>query len=79
MELDVFRAKARLEVKKGRPYSVTEMSEKTGLHRNGLRRILRGDAKQVSMTTLAALLEFFRGEGLSIQVGDLFREVPASS
>lgn len=74
IEPNVFYLKNRLEAMAGRSYSISEISEGTGLHRNTLRHLINRNVQRIDLDTLAVLLKYFREEGLDITAGDLLRE-----
>ncbi|HMN30621.1 MAG TPA: helix-turn-helix transcriptional regulator, partial [Caldilineaceae bacterium] len=59
---------------RNRRYSYAEVAEKSGLTRQGVRRLLTEQTLTIRVDTLARLLDFFRAEGLDITLGDLFTE-----
>lgn len=73
ISLNVFRLKAQLEGKKERRYTIAEMSEKTGLHRNTVRGLLNGRTRRIDLDVLGSTLAFFQQEGLEVEVADLFK------
>jgi hypothetical protein len=61
----------KLEEKNGR-YSYARISDKSGISRQGVRRLLVEGTQQIDVGTLSKLLAFFAAEGMPITVGDLF-------
>ena len=72
---NLFELRQRLELAHGRRYSWDEIAEKSGLHPHTLYNLSGNKSKRVDMTTLGALLRFFRGEGMPITFNDLFTEL----
>jgi hypothetical protein len=62
---------SKLEEKNGR-YSYARISDKSGISRQGVRRLLVEGTQQIDVDTLSKLLAFFAAEGMPITVGDLF-------
>lgn len=72
VRLNLFGVKNRLEKHLRREVSIVEIAEGMGVNKHGLYKAYNGDTGAVSFETLGKLLEFFRGHGLEIEVGDLF-------
>ena len=71
IRLNVFSLVKQLEAKKGRNYSIAEIVDKTKLHRNTIRGLLRGSSKRIDLDSLTVMWNFFINEGLVITPGDL--------
>lgn len=71
IKLNVFSTLKKLEALQGRNYSIAEVVEKTKLHRNTVRGLLRGTTKRIDLDSLTAFFLFFLNEGLEIKVNDL--------
>jgi hypothetical protein len=48
------------------------MAASAGLHHNTVSRIGTNKTDRVDLATLARLLAFFRGEGMPVEIQDLF-------
>lgn len=69
--LNLHRPLALLEQKNGR-YSYADIADKSGLSRQGVRRILKEESLTIDMRTLSKLLDFFKSEGMLVTLSDLF-------
>lgn len=69
--LNIFPTLKRLEVIKGRNYTIAEVKDGTGLHRNTVRGLLRASTKRIDLDSLTAFITFFHNEGLKVGTGDL--------
>jgi DNA-binding Xre family transcriptional regulator len=69
---NLFALKRQLELKTGRAYTWGEIAEKADLNANTLYSLAKNTGQGVRFDTLGKLLNFFRKEGLEIEVGDLF-------
>lgn len=56
-----------------------KVAEKTGIPLLRMGNLVKGNVKRVYLHDLAALLEFFRQEGVEIKIGDLLREEEVTS
>lgn len=72
VESNLFALKRELELKKGRAYTWGEIAEATDLNPNTVYGLANNKSQGIRYDTMAALLQFFQGEGLEIQAGDLF-------
>jgi transcriptional regulator with XRE-family HTH domain len=70
--LNLFGLKKQLEIRTGRDYTLQEMAEGMGLNYYGLMRAMNGDTQGVQFDTLGKMLDYFRAEGLDVEIGDLF-------
>lgn len=66
---------SKLEEKNGR-YSYAKISEKSGISRQGVRRLLIEGTRQIDIDTLSKLLAFFESEGMPVSINDLFTITP---
>ncbi|MBA3531910.1 MAG: helix-turn-helix transcriptional regulator [Ardenticatenales bacterium] len=64
--------KAKLEIAKGKAYKWGDIARVAGLHSNTLYDIVNNKNRRVDLVTLEKLLDFFRAEGLPIEIGELF-------
>ncbi len=62
---------SKLESKNGR-YSYARIAEISGISRQGVRRILTEETRQIDVSTLDKLLNFFSAEGMPVTINDLF-------
>ena len=53
-------------------YTYVEISDKSGLSRHTVRKLMTGKTRAVDLDTLGKLLDFFVAEGMPVTVGDLF-------
>ncbi len=72
MRFNLLPLKAKLEITTGRAYDWTDIARATGLHQNTLYHMVGNKNRRVDLGTLEKLLDFFRAEGLLIEIGDLF-------
>lgn len=72
VESNLFALKRELELKKGRAYTWGEIAEAAKLNPNTVYGLANNKSQGIRYETMAALLGFFRGEGLEIEAGDLF-------
>jgi hypothetical protein len=72
VESNLFALKRELELKKGRAYTWGEIADAANLNPNTVYGLANNKSQGIRYDTMAALLEFFRGEGLEIGAGDLF-------
>lgn len=71
---NLHRPLSELEQRRNRRYSYAEVAEKSGLTRQGVRRLLTEQTLSIRVDTLDHLLRFFHAEGMAITVADLFVE-----
>lgn len=71
VKVNLFTLRRNLEVEKQRKYTWVEMAEKSGLNRKTLERLAQNKYKRMDFSTLDALLNFFRDEGMPIGIQDL--------
>lgn len=76
VQLDLITPLSELQKKNHRIYTYADIAEKSGLTRQGVRRLATGDTRQVSLDTLGGLLCFFDAEGMPITVNDLLTVEP---
>lgn len=69
----LFNLKKQLEIKLGREISWAEVARGSGLHRNTIEKIQGNATGRVDLDTLAALISYFRAQGLHVTPDDLFR------
>jgi transcriptional regulator with XRE-family HTH domain len=74
VEFHLFALIKQLEIKKGEKITVAEVAKKAKLHRNTVQRISDNETERVDLTTLAKLRNYFRSEGMPIDIGDLFTD-----
>jgi DNA-binding Xre family transcriptional regulator len=72
VKFNLLHLKARLELTTDRAYNWTDIARATGLHQNTLYNMVDNKNRRVDLATLEKLLDFFRAEGLLIEIGDLF-------
>lgn len=72
MKSNLFTLKRQLEMQTGRAYSWAEIAKLADLNANTVYSLANNRLGGVQYSTLSKLLEFFRREGLDIEVGDLF-------
>lgn len=72
MRSNLFALKRQLELQTGRAYTWAEIAEAANLNPNTVYGLARNENRGIRFDTMTALLDFFRGEGLDIEVGDLF-------
>lgn len=72
MRFDLERLRARLIQHTGRKVSWLEVAKATGVHQNILYNLANNKQGRVDISTLAALLSYFRTQGLDVGPGDLF-------
>lgn len=77
IRLNLWEVKKRLEMEKGRDYTITEMAEGMGLNYSGLHKAMNGKSEAIHFDTLYKMLSYFRREGLNLQLPDLITEVEA--
>lgn len=62
-----------LEIQTGDDYSTLYISEKTGLHRHTIFRLIRDERDSVSYGVIARLLDFFYDHGMTdVTIADLY-------
>lgn len=61
-----------LEKMKGQNYSLSMISDKTGITRAALSRMMNHKTDRVYLSTIGTLLAFFRDEGLGVELSDMF-------
>jgi transcriptional regulator with XRE-family HTH domain len=62
----------RLEDRRARRYTYSDIADVANLNRQGVRHLLKAPPKRIDMETLAKLLDFFNAEGLPVTIADLF-------
>jgi transcriptional regulator with XRE-family HTH domain len=62
-----------LEQRKQESVSYSEIARRTGLSRQTVAAIATNEATDCAVSTLGALLDFFRSEGMAVEVGGLLR------
>lgn len=72
MKFNLFALKRRLELLKNKPYTWQEISAQTGVHWNTLYNLSYNKTRRLDLDILTKLYDFFRQEGLSIELNDLF-------
>ena len=71
LRFNLHKPLGELESRNGR-YSYARISEISGISRQGVRRLLTDETRQIDITTLDRLLSFFAREGMPVAIGDLF-------
>lgn len=71
LRFNLHKPLGELESRNGR-YSYARISEISGISRQGVRRLLTDETRQIDVTTLDKLLAFFAAEGMPVTIGDLF-------
>lgn len=61
-----------LEKMKGQNYSLSTISDKTGITRAALSRMINHKTDRVYLSTIETLLTFFHDEGLPVTLADMF-------
>lgn len=72
VKFDLITPLSELQKKNHRIYSNTDIAEIADLTRQGVRRLLTEDSKQIELGTLGKLLDFFASEGMPVTLNDLF-------
>lgn len=73
ISFDLFRLKQQLQLATGKEFSFSEIARQADLHRNTVERLAANKIDRIDLVTLAKLLLFFRGHGVNIEIGDLFK------
>lgn len=71
LKFNLHKPLSELESRNGR-YSYAQISDISGISRQGVRRLLIDGTTQIDVATLDKLLTFFDREGMPITVNDLF-------
>lgn len=69
---NLHRPLSELEQRRKQRYSYADIADKSGMTRQGVRRLLKEETLVIRVDTLSALLDFFAAEGMPITVSDLF-------
>jgi predicted transcriptional regulator len=72
VSLALFQLKNEVERVTGRTYTWEEIAEGVGVHQNTITNHLAGYSKKIGYDMLGDLLDYFRAQGLEIEIGDLF-------
>jgi transcriptional regulator with XRE-family HTH domain len=72
LKINVASILKKLEEKNGKRYAIREIVRQTGIARNTIRDLLRGEVKRINLDVLARLLTYIESEGLQVKAGDLF-------
>lgn len=74
LSLNLFALKQQLETHTRREWNWAEIARRVGIHPHTLRAMVKGERARVTLETLAALLAFFRQQGLPVTIADLVIE-----
>ncbi len=72
MEFNLVRLRARLQLETGEEVTWQDIADATGLHRNTVYNLAYNKTRRVDLSTLEAVLGYFRSKGLYVDPGDLF-------
>ncbi len=72
MKSNLFALQRQLEIQTGRAWPLSDIARATGLTANTMYNLANNRTAGAQYDTLARLLDFFRGQGMEIEVGDLF-------
>lgn len=78
VSFNLFTLIKQLETQRRENITIQEIAEKAGLNRLTVQGIIENRTNRVDLTTLAKLLQFFEGEGMTVAIGELF-EVTSST
>lgn len=81
VKLNLHKPLGDLEMREHTRYSPGDISIAVGgrVSRQTIHAILTKESKSVTMDTLAALIDFFKGRGVNVTFDDLFEYTPDSS
>lgn len=71
VQYNLFTLRRLLEIKKQRKYNWGEIAQKAGLTRKTLETMANNKSSRVNFSSLEALLDFFRDEGMPIGIEEL--------
>lgn len=72
IRFDLITPLSELQKKNRRPYTYADVANLSGLTRQGVRRLMTQDTKQIDIDTLSKLHTFFESQGMPLSTGDLF-------
>lgn len=73
VRFNLFGAIQRLETEKGKRFTYAEIGRKSHLHENMVQRLATAPVvARVDVKTIERLINFFRSEGLTFTIDDLF-------
>jgi hypothetical protein len=74
---NLFALRRQLELKTGRDWPWSQIAKAANLNPNTVYSLANDRLGGIQYETMGKLMDFFRSEGLEIQVGDLFEVVKA--
>ena len=72
VKLDLITPLSELQKKNHRHYTYADIASISGLTRQGVRRLLTQETKQIDLDTMQKLVDFFHKEGMPVTLNDLF-------
>lgn len=69
---NIFALKRRLELRTGKAYTLEAMARGIGIHRNTMLNIANNKTERIDLPIVAKIIEYFRREGLRVELQDLF-------
>lgn len=75
IRFDLITPLSELQKKNHRHYTYADISQMSGLTRQGVRRLLTQETRQIDVDTISKLHNFFESQGMPLATGDLFAKV----
>jgi DNA-binding XRE family transcriptional regulator len=72
LKFGIFALKRRLELRTGKAYTLEAMARGIGIHRNTMLNIANNKTERIDLPIVAKIIEYFRREGLRVELQDLF-------